>query len=309
MTQFDFLGKAKFFVPLSLGLLVGSVVAMVTIGLRPGIDFTGGLQLTMLYPAGKDFSSDALRAYLAPLLTGRPAPSLHVHAVTATRGGVPVPGKNVIVQGATDEQREQLRQALVNPPAESAIPKPEEYSITDIGAQVSREIVNRAWQAILVALAAMLVYIAWRFRLRYGVAAVAALIHDVTITLGVFSVARLEVNLPVIAALLTVVGYSLNDTIILFDRVRENLKLAKKVSLFDLINRAVNQNLTRTINTASTTLIPIVILFVLGGDPLRGFAVAMAMGVIVGTYSSIFVANPILYGWTRMAERAKVARR
>jgi preprotein translocase subunit SecF len=314
MTRFDFLGKAKFFVPLSAALVLGSVLAMVTIGLRPGIDFTGGLQLTIFYPEGTVFPDAALRAYVAPLLADGPAtPSVYIQSVTAERdlpgqGTTTLVGKIVTVQGASEEQQERLRSALAQPRAEG-IPNPIEFSVTDIGAQVSAEIVNRAWQAILVALGAMLVYIAWRFRLRYGVAALVALVHDVVITLGVFTVAGLEFNLPVIAALLTVVGYSLNDTIIVFDRVRENLLAAKRTPLFDNINRAINQTLTRTINTTATTLVPVMILFVFGGVPLRGFAVAMLMGVVVGTYSTLFVANPLLYWWTTAAERARARRR
>ncbi len=307
MTPFDFLGKAKYAALLSGLLLVGSVLAMVAVGLRPGVDFTGGLQITLVYEA--EVGSDAVRTYLAPLLTGRPAPSLQIYSITSTQEGRTLPGLVLVIQGATDEQREQVRQALLNPPAEAGIPVPVASSITDVGGQVSREIVNRAWQAILVALAAMLVYIAWRFRLRYGVAAVVALIHDVVLTLGVFTVFRLEFNLPVIAALLTVVGYSLNATIIIFDRVRENVRTAKRAPLPELINRAIHATLTRTVNTGLTTLIPIVILFVVGGLPLRGFTVAMLMGVVVGTYSSIFIAPFVLYSWSRLAERTQPARR
>jgi len=149
------------------------------------------------------------------------------------------------------------------------------------------------------------VYISWRFRLRYAVGAIAALIHDVLIAVGVFSVFQVEINLPVIAAFLTIVGYSLNDTIVIFDRVRENLKLMKKAPIYDVINRSVNQSLSRTINTSLTTFIPVVILFALGGPVLRGFALALLIGVIVGTYSSMYVANPILYWWTKAAEKAK----
>ncbi|QAA77414.1 MAG: Protein translocase subunit SecF [Candidatus Bipolaricaulis sibiricus] len=315
MTRFDFLGKAKFFAGLSALLFTASILVLVTIGLRPGIDFTGGLQLTVFYSPGTDLSNDAIRGYVEPLLAGTsPAPSLYIQTVDGQRdipnqGMTPVPGKIVTIQGATDEQEDQLRLALTEPAADSGIPRPIEFSVTDIGAQVSREIVNRAWQAILIALGAMMVYIAWRFRLRYGVAAVVALIHDVVITLGVFAVARLELNLPVIAGLLTVVGYSLNATIIIFDRVRENVRTARKASLAENINRAIEQTLTRTINTGATTLIPIIILFVFGGPPLRGFAVAMLMGVIAGTHSSLFVSNPIVYGWSLAADRARARRR
>lgn len=308
MTQFDFLGKTKILTSLAALLVTASVVALVTVGIRPGIEFTGGLQLTMFYPAGTVLTSDAIRSHVAPVLAGTtPAPSVHIEFVEGQREAVP--GVIVTVQGATEEQQEGLRRALAEPEPGSGIPTPIEFSITDIGAQVSAEIVNRAWQAILVALGAMLIYIAWRFRLRYGIAALAALIHDVVITLGVFAVSGLELNLPVIAGLLTVVGYSLNASIIIFDRVRENVRTARKVALADNINRAINQTLTRAIHTGATTLIPIIILFVFGGAPLRGFAVAMLMGVVVGTFSSIFVANPIVYGWSLAAERARARRR
>lgn len=315
MTQVDFMGKAKYFSSLSGALMLASILVLVFVGLRPGIDFTGGVQLTIFYPTGTNLTNDALRSYLAPFVgEGTAKSTLYVQSVTADREGVTLPGKIVTIRESSEELKARLREALARPVAGSGIPEPAQVnglpdiSVTDIGAQVSREIVNRAWQAILVAMAAMLVYIAWRFRLRYAVGAVAALIHDVVITLGVFALFRLEIDLPVIAALLTVVGYSLNDTIIIFDRVRENLKLSKKTPLRDLINRSINQTLTRTINTVSTTLVPIVILFVFGGTALRGFTVAMLMGVIVGTYSTFYVANPIFYWWTLAAEKAKARR-
>ncbi|MCR4391884.1 MAG: protein translocase subunit SecF [Candidatus Acetothermia bacterium] len=315
MTQFDFMGKAKYFSSLSGALVLASILVLVFVGLRPGIDFTGGIQLTIFYPTGTNLTNDALRSYLAPLVgEGTAKSTLYVQSVTADREGVTLPGKIVTVRESSEELKARMREALARPAAGSGIPEPAQVnglpdtSVTDIGAQVSREIVNRAWQAILVAMAAMLVYIAWRFRLRYAVGAVAALIHDVVITLGVFALFRLEIDLPVIAALLTVVGYSLNDTIVIFDRVRENLKLSKKTPLRDLINRSINQTLTRTINTVSTTLVPIVILFVFGGTALRGFTVAMLMGVIVGTYSTFYVANPIFYWWTLTAEKARARR-
>lgn len=184
-----------------------------------------------------------------------------------------------------------------------------EISRTAVGRQVSTELIRRTWQAILVAIFGILVYVSWRFRLGYAVAAVAALVHDVLIALGICSVFRVEMSLPVIAALLTIVGYSLNDTIVIFDRVRENRKLLRKAPLFEIINRSINQSLTRTINTSLTTLIPVVILLALGGPVLRGFALVMLVGVIVGTYSTIYVANPIFYWWSRAAERAKARAR
>lgn len=311
MTNFDFMGKAKFFGLLSAILFVGSILAMATVRFRPGIDFTGGIQLTLLYPAGTTVSAQTVRSYVAQML-GTQAASLpyYVQHITAERdeprgGRTSLPGVVVTVRTHDKTVAENLRKALLAPAPQSGLPSPVEHSLTEIGRQVSEEIVNRAWQAVLVALAAMLIYIAVRFRLRYGVAAVLALVHDVVLTLGLFSVFQLEINLPVIAALLTVVGYSINDTIVVFDRIRENLRLSKKASLGEVINRSLNQTLTRTLNTSSTTLLPIVVLLVVAGVALREFTVAMACGVIFGTYSSVFIASPILYGWVRVAERLK----
>ncbi len=318
MTQIDFLGKSKFAVVLSAVLVLASVLALVTIGLRAGIEFTSGIQLVIFYPAETDLATDAVRSHVNEILAaeGASGTNFSVQRVTADREGTQLTGKMITVQTTSDDLMDRLQEAFTRPAAGSGIPSPiltpggsPDVSITRIEPMVTQEITTRAWQAILVALGAMLLYIAWRFRLRYGVAAVIALIHDVAITLGVFAVTGLEFNLPVIAGLLTVVGYSLNATIIIFDRVRENVRTARKASLADNINRAINQTLTRTINTGITTLIPIVILFILGGMPLRGFAVAMLMGVVVGTYSSLFISNPTVYAWSMAAERARARRR
>lgn len=317
MTNFDFLGKGRVFTLLSAVLVLASVVAIVAIGLRPGIEFTSGIQLVIFYPSGTEPTSEAVRAHVTQLLSfaGATAP-FSVQSVNANRDGTPIAGKMITLQTTSDELMDKLQEAFTRPTPGSGIPKPlattggsPDVSVTRIEPMVTREIRDRAWQAILVALGAMLVYIAWRFRLRYGMAAVVALIHDVVIALGVFAVARLELNLPVIAGLLTVVGYSLNATIIIFDRVRENVRMARKASLSENINRAINQTLTRTINTGVTTLIPIIILFVFGGAPLQGFAVAMLMGVVMGTYSSLFVSNPAVYAWSLAADRARARRR
>ena len=317
MTGFDFLGRTRYFVPLSAALVLGSILAMLTLGLQPGIEFTSGIQLVIFYSPGEEPTNDAVRVHVSQLLSDAAASApFSIQSVTADRDGSPVAGKMITVQTTSDELMDRLQEAFIRPGPGSGIPRPLEtstgspdVSVTRIEPMVTQEIRDRAWQAILVALGAMLVYIAWRFRLRYGVAAVIALIHDVVITLGVFSIARIEFNLPVIAGLLTVVGYSLNATIIIFDRVRENVRTARKASLADNVNRAINQTLTRTVNTGVTTLIPIIILFVFGGVPLRGFAVAMLMGVLVGTYSSLFISNPAVYAWSLAADRARARRR
>ncbi|MGC8962821.1 MAG: protein translocase subunit SecF [Candidatus Bipolaricaulaceae bacterium] len=311
MFQIDFMGKAKLFGLISAALFFGSIASLVLLGLRPGIDFTGGIQLTLLYPPGVSVDLPKVRAQVSQVLseTGSKA-TFYLQRVSAERQmetgeRALLDGVMITVRTTEEAVAEALRQSFVNPKEESGLVKPFEYSVTTIGAQVSKEIVNRAWQAILVALAGMLVYIAIRFRLRYGIAGVLALVHDVMITLGVFSVFRLEINLPVIAALLTVVGYSINDTIVVFDRIRENMRLQKKTPLWDVINRSINQTLTRTLNTSGTTMVPVVILLILGGVALREFMVAILCGVIIGTYSSIVIASPILWGLNRLSERLR----
>lgn len=295
MTHFDFLGKAKFFVPLSIALVALSVILVATVGLRAGVDFTGGTQFTVFF--SQPVSVEELRDLLASIPAGDvDLANSQIQDIQGADGAVITVPLNV---ETNRELVDEIEQALRGLPATT------EVSRVSIGAQVSRELITRAWQAILIALAAILVYISWRFRLRYAVGAIAALLHDVLIALGIFSLLQVEINLPVIAAFLTIVGYSLNDTIVIYDRVRENLKLMKKAPVFDVINRSVNQSLTRTINTSLTTFIPVVILFALGGPTLRPFALALLIGVIVGTYSSMYVANPILYWWTKAADKAR----
>jgi preprotein translocase subunit SecF len=151
----------------------------------------------------------------------------------------------------------------------------------------------------------MLVYIAFRFEWIYGVAAVVAVFHDTIITIGLFSIFNKEISLTVIAALLTLVGYSMNDTIVVFDRIRENLKILRREKLGSLINKSINQTLSRTILTSGLTFLTVLALFVFGGEVLHGFALALVIGIIIGTYSSIFVASPILVFWQDFSEKRK----
>ncbi len=180
-----------------------------------------------------------------------------------------------------------------------------------VGPRVGKELQGQAIKATLAALGGMLVYIAFRFEWIYGVAAVLAVLHDVLVTLGFFSLFDREIELTVVAALLTLVGYSMNDTIVIFDRVRENKKLTRRLGLEELLNRSVNQTLARTVLTSGLTFIAVVCLFILGGEVLRSFSFALVVGVLVGSYSSIFIASPILLWWqnTRSAGAAPGGRK
>ena len=166
-----------------------------------------------------------------------------------------------------------------------------------VGPKIGRDLQWQALQATMAALAGMLIYIAFRFEWIYGVAAVIAVLHDVVVTVGFFSIFDREIELNVIAALLTLVGYSMNDTIVIFDRVRENKKLGRRMPLEELLNLSVNQTLARTVLTSGLTFAAVLCLFVFGGEVLRGFSFALVVGIIVGSYSSIFVASPILLWW------------
>ena len=166
--------------------------------------------------------------------------------------------------------------------------------VETVGPKVGSELKSKAFQAALYALGGILIYIAIRFQVKYGVAAIAALFHDVTITLGIFSLMDKEFTLTIVAALLTTIGYSLNDTIVVFDRVRENVARNPKMGLLSIVNKSVNESLSRTILTSVTTFIVVLAMFVVGGDIIHDFCFAMLIGLVVGTYSSVFVASPVV---------------
>jgi preprotein translocase subunit SecF len=298
MRQFDFLGKTRYFLPVSLALLLISVIVLIpgVRGLRMGIDFTGGTEFTVLFREPIDTAE--IRNALGEIQTDRI--DLTISVIQDAEGN-----KKIITTQLDDPATADLIVAML----QRTFPVQEQgISRRLIGQQVSRELAEKGWQAILLALVAILVYISWRFRLRYAVGAVAAILHDVIIALGLFAIFQVEVNLATIAAFLTIVGYSLNDTIVIYDRIRENLKLERRSSLFEVINHSVNQSLGRTLNTSLTTFIPVIILFLFGGSVLRGFSLALLIGVVVGTYSSLYIANPILYAWTIKAGGARKGR-
>ncbi len=181
-------------------------------------------------------------------------------------------------------------------------------SVEIVGPKIGQELRQQAMMATLLALGGMLVYIAFRFEWTYGVAAVIAVFHDVFITVGLFSITDREISLTVVAALLTLVGYSMNDTIVVFDRVRENLKLVRRGSFAELVNLSINQTLNRTVLTSGLTFLTVLALFLFGGQVLNNFAFALVVGILVGTYSSIFIASPILISLQGVLERRKRAR-
>ncbi len=288
-TNWDFFSRTTLTFGFSALLMILSIVAFFAIGLNFGIDFKGGTTIRTESTQAVDVG--AYRDALVPLALGdvsitevfdvnfREDQHVSQIRIEAQEG-----------QEAITEDTMKIIAAALSA-VDPAITFP---SVESVGPKVSGELVMTAIYSVLVAIGAVLIYIWLRFEWQFSVGAVAALVHDIVLTIGVFAVMQIKFDLAIIAALLTIVGYSLNDTVVVFDRVRENLRRYKKMALKEVLNLSINETLSRTVMTSVTTLIALVSLYVLGGDVIRGFVFAMIWGVIVGTYSSIFVASAIL---------------
>ena len=184
---------------------------------------------------------------------------------------------------------------------------PDNVNVTEVGPSVGRDLKWSALWSVISSIAILLIYISWRFEFRFAIGAIAALVHDVLITLGLFAVLSREINLPTVAAFLTIIGYSLNDTIVVFDRIRENGISLRGTEYVEVLNRSINQSLSRTVITSLTTLFVVAVIFVLSsaGEEINTFALALIVGVLIGTYSSVFIASPILYIWQRREQEAE----
>jgi len=288
-TSYDFFRYWKVTFGASALAVVASIILFLVVGLNFGIDFRGGT--TIRTQSQQTVDVGAYRSALASLDLGDVSitevfdpnfdddENVAMIRIQAQEGQEAVPPETILaIEGA-------LR--TVDP--EMKFP-----SVESVGPKVSGELVQTAVLAVVLAIAAVLVYIWLRFEWQFSLGAVAALVHDVIVTIGIFSILQIKFDLAIIAALLTIVGYSLNDTVVVFDRVRENLRKYKKKDLKDVLSLSINETLSRTVMTSVTTLIALVSLFVLGGDVIRGFVFAMIWGVVIGTYSSVFVASAIL---------------
>ena len=288
-TNFDFFSKIRLWVALSLIFLVLSLGSVLTQGLNFGIDFLGGTSIRT--QSTKDVDVGAYRDALSTLDLGDVSISQvfdpnfdedqHVALIRIQQQS----GDNLSINAVTNETLAELQ--TIDPGLVFV-------SVESVGPKVSGELVQTAIIAVVLAIAAVLVYIWLRFEWQFAQGAVAALIHDVLLTIGIFSMVQIKFDLAIIAALLTIVGYSLNDTVVVFDRVRENLRKYKKRPLKEVLNLSINETLSRTVATSFTTLLALIALFALGGDVIRGFVFAMIWGVIVGTYSSVFIAAATL---------------
>lgn len=294
-TDIDFVKYRWIAAAVSSLAIIGSIAAFFAVGLNFGIDFRGGVTVEVGPGEGGTFTEQSLtdaRNAVNALNLG----DVRVQNITQPGGeqGIVAFIEVVEAEGDADVRQNEVA-SQVQDALRAALGETISIRRVDVvGPTVSGELVQRGVTALVVAIGLMLLYISFRFEFRFSVGAILALTHDVILTVGLFCVLQLEFTLAIIAALLTIIGYSMNDTVVIFDRIRENLRKFKSKPLKDVINLSVNQTLSRTVMTSLTTLLAVVSLFLFGGDVLRGFSIALISGVLVGTYSTVFVASPLL---------------
>ncbi|MFO7841834.1 MAG: protein translocase subunit SecF [Fidelibacterota bacterium] len=276
--KYNIVSKRRFSFILSLAVILVGIVSLFLQGLNYGVDFSGGAKMQIKFE--ESISADELRSRFTEKELGNPEiKSSGPNEYMITINAEDLEGSDEVLQEALSGINYTLLQ-------------------TDkVGPKIGYEMRSNSVKAIGIALILVLIYITVRFEFKFAVGAVTALAHDILVTIGIFSIFQWEISMPVLAAFLTIVGYSLNDTIVVYDRIRENIKVHKGKALPEVINLSINQSLSRTIITSLTTFVVVLILAIFGGQVLFGFSIAMVVGVIVGTYSSMFVASPILIVW------------
>ena len=289
-TSLDFIGKRFFAYGLSAVIILASVLLIATKGLNFGIDFTGGTLIEIRLDQEPDISE------IRKDLNG-----LGIGSVLIQEFGQPSDFLIRIPQQdpGSEKDRSETQQAAIDKVRQSLNAAYGEDTVTHrrveyVGPQVGEELKTAGLISMISALIGIMIYVSFRFEWQFGVASLTALAHDVIATLGLFAITQMEFNLSTVAALLMIAGYSINDTVVVFDRIRENLRKFKKLPFADIFNRSINQSLSRTIITSVTTLIVLLALWIFGGEVIQGFINALIFGIIIGTYSSIFVASPIL---------------
>ncbi|AMW33296.1 protein translocase subunit SecF [Fervidobacterium islandicum] len=295
--KIDFVGKRYYFIALSLVLIVVSVISIFTKGFNVGLEFIGGSEI--IVKTSQKLSVSDVRAKISELGPEfKNARIIEVHALgqaeQKTFSIVVSPrDKNGALRTYKPDEKVEISNKI------SEILSGEVVSFNEVSGDAVNEIKNLTWKAVVFTLLGILVYVALRFKLAFGVGAVLALIHDVVITLGFFSIFGFEMNIAAIAAILTLVGYSVNDTIIVYDRIREFGRKFRGRDMASIVNDSINSMIIRTINTSLTTFFTVLMLLLFSTGSIKSFAFGMTIGIVIGTYSSIFIASPIVIKWVK----------
>ena len=299
-TKIDFIGKRYIAYVISAVFVLLGLVALIQIArgsANMGIDFAGGTSIQVKFERPVDLGVVRQALSQADIKDSEPQQFADGRSVM-----IRLKRSTAAAAGMAQRVQDALRAGLADNPfiLEAS---------TEVGPAIGKELQNKALLAVAISLAGIVAYIAWRFEFRFGVAATVATFHDVLAVLGIVFLLNKEITLLIVTALLTVAGYSLTDTVVIYDRIRENLRARRKEALGDVMNSSINQVLSRTAMTSLTTVLAVAALFFLGGEVLHDFAFALMMGIIIGTYSSWFVASPLIYEWRMRAEAARRSRR
>jgi len=288
LKTFDFCGKKKIFFAISLILIAVSLISIFTRGFNFGVDFSGGTEL--IFKADEDMTVAVFREKIGGIEKALQAANISKLSQMGDQEQHEYRYSVTTVLFFESDQKQQLEAQA----RESGLDIESYNSVSGFAAEELRS--KAIWIVILVS-AILLVYITIRFRYEFGIGAILALLHDAVITLGFYSLFQISFDVSVVAAILTLLGYSINATIVIYDRVRENLRLMRGKNTMEIINTSIQQSMTRTVHTSTTTFIVVFMLLVFGGISLRPFAFGLTVGVIVGTYSSVFIASPLIAGW------------
>lgn len=302
MPNIDFVGKRNFFIYLSLALILFSVIVIFVKGFNFGIDFSGGSEIIVSFD--KNYSIDELRNTLQTI-----NPDYTTAKIIQTNPGGGTSDRFFYIITVRDsfptlEEKQMFINSLEESFSDSSL-NIEQFN--DVSGYAAREIRSYAWYAVITALIVLLVYITIRFQFSYGVGAILALAHDVVITLGFYSLFGIEINLTAVAAFLTLAGYSLNDTIVVYDRIRENRTKNRGMDIEGVTNKSINEVIVRSLNTSLTTFIVVFMMFLLGGRSIASFAFGLTVGVIIGTYSSLYIASPVVIGMVKRRKKTQKA--
>ncbi|MDI3540800.1 Protein translocase subunit SecDF [Koleobacter methoxysyntrophicus] len=279
----DFVGRRKVWFLISGILIISGIISILLTGMNVGIDFKGGTILH--YDIGENFDNSQVRHILNQFDLK----------------------DNEVKKAGEDKQEVIIRTRVLSQSEKAEIfnafkakwPNTQSIRMEEVDPIIGGELRNAALVALVIAAIGMIIYITLRFEFKFAVTAIIAVLHDALVVLSFFALLKIPVNAPFVAAILTVIGYSINDTIVVYDRIRENLKLMHRASLENIVNSSIIQTLTRSINTSLTTLIVITILYILGGETIKDFALALIVGILAGTYSSIFIASPLWVMWKK----------